>query len=231
MSSATDPTAITPSAMLVELISMANSLVQRTYELASDAVATTLQALGLLEPLAQSAEIDLEAFHAEVQQYQEELSETRSELDAANVQLTFTAAALEQKELVARDLQEKLKAKSGISYEQLRSETAKMRLQLTALSLTTAPAALTRFSVSCLQVARREHKLEVAAAVAASTKVKLKVAAETRAFFETLMQEDPPAEQRFLRLLIENQVRQLRPCPHLHLLFPRPHLGLDLHSP
>jgi len=205
MSSATDPTAITPSAMLVELISMANSLVQRTYELASDAVATTLQALGLLEPLAQSAEIDLEAFHAEVQQYQEELSETRSELDAANVQLTFTAAALEQKELVARDLQEKLKAKSGISYEQLRSETAK--------------------------VARREHKLEVAAAVAASTKVKLKVAAETRAFFETLMQEDPPAEQRFLRLLIENQVRQLRPCPHLHLLFPRPHLGLDLHSP
>ena len=60
------------------------------------------------------------------------------------------------------------------------------------------------------QVDRRDKQLDMAAAVAASTKVKLKVTEETREFFETLMQEEPDADHQNLRLLIENQLETLR---------------------
>ena len=37
----------------------------------------------------------------------------------------------------------------------------------------------------------------------------MRVDAETRAFFETLMSKEPPPEQEFLRLLIEDQLKTL----------------------
>ena len=52
--------------------------------------------------------------------------------------------------------------------------------------------------------------VQKAEAVAASAKVKLRMEAATREFFETLMQEKPSKEQRHLRLLIENQLDTLR---------------------
>jgi hypothetical protein len=57
---------------------------------------------------------------------------------------------------------------------------------------------------------RREHQVELAAAHVSASKVRLRLCAESRDFFETLMNENPPAEQRHLRLLIENQLSTLR---------------------
>ena len=38
----------------------------------------------------------------------------------------------------------------------------------------------------------------------------MRVDAETRAFFETLMTETPPAAQKHLRLLLQNQISTMR---------------------
>jgi len=112
------------------------------------------------------------------------------DLEAANerniqlqAQLDATGTALEHEQRVSKQLN-----------TQLSDAMAKRRDQMQDVAR---------------KVVRRDKHLEMAAAVAASTKVKLKVAAETRAFFETLMQEKPDAAHQNLRLLIENQLDTL----------------------
>ena len=52
--------------------------------------------------------------------------------------------------------------------------------------------------------------METAEAAASSATTKLRMDVESRALFELLMQEKPPAAQRHLRLLLENQLTTLR---------------------
>merc|ERR1712167_466858 len=64
------------------------------------------------------------------------------------------------------------------------------------------------------KAARLQAQLNSQRATVAEAQVSLRMDGETREFFETLMQEEPPAEQKYLRLLIDNQLTTLRNCKH-----------------
>merc|ERR1712194_705806 len=60
---------------------------------------------------------------------------------------------------------------------------------------------------------RREAALKEAQAELSSVEKKMRLDLDSRAFFETLMTKEPPAEQKFLRHLIDNQLSILRNQP------------------
>ena len=132
----------------------------------------------------------------------------RQERDTVGQQLQATQGAFTHLQLASNERHEQLLhhvAELGQRLEQERAEKNDALMKCSQLE--------EDLRMTDRKVARRDDRVEMAEAVAASAKIRLRLDAETRAAFQLLMESAnlPHKEsQKYLRLLIENQLSCLR---------------------
>ena len=173
---------------------------------ALEAAADALEQAAAAAALATNEQLESQRSRVAAEDLAADLSAANEEGARLRQQLELTQVALARQEQLAASLQSDKTTATAAAEDRELSSQRKVRGCPCPFVRLRSPVPFSHLS----QVERRNKQLETAQAVAASAKMELRVDQDTREFFEMLMQEEPPAEQKYLRLLIDNQLTTLR---------------------